>query len=126
MRQKHDGISYPKRWANHVRSWMKQSNVNLLKYEDIVMQTNEVLIQISKQLKIDPLFEQPLLPKKLVPQNRLQDYWLRVTRQFESTAIDSKYSSSKVSWKELFTQEDHDFFFEEAGDVLLELGYQKK
>lgn len=125
MRQEHNGVSHLKWWANHVRYWIDQENVKVIKYEDIIHNPEQVINSIADDCKLSPLFVEPLLPKKVAPRNRWEDYWLRLTRQYESTAIDTKHSKNRQPWQTLFSQEDRIFFHQEAGDILIRLGYEK-
>lgn len=125
LRQENKGLSWPKRWANHVRIWTTQPRATLVRYEDIILNPLNCIQKWADILDLAPQFKEPLLPAKFCPENRWQDYLFRLTRKIESTAIDSKFSSQKQSWKDLMSWEDRFFFHQEAGDMLIKLGYEQ-
>jgi hypothetical protein len=96
----------------------------VLHFEEIVDQPQSVIQQIGSILGLTPAYKRPYLPKKIKQGGRLAAYWRRLTRQFESTAILGRYNGEDPQdWCEAFTQDDRRFFHQEAGDVLIELGY---
>jgi hypothetical protein len=125
LRQEENGMSRPKIWAHHVLSWLKEPEINLLRFENMINDTPNVLSNIGQNLDLKPLYIEPMLPKRRQLGNRWEDYWLRFTRQFESTTIVGRYQGQKPpKWQEVFTDEDRQFFHQEAGDVLIKLGYE--
>jgi len=125
IRQKQDNMSRPKFWANHVLSWLEQPNVRLVKSEEILRNPDQALAQFGKELNLQPRYITPLLPGRRRSGTRVEDYWLRLTRQYESSAIVGRYSNQKPQkWQQAFTNDDHRFFYEEAGEVLSRLGYE--
>jgi hypothetical protein len=57
--------------------------------------------------------------------SRWEDYWRRLTRNYESTTIVGRRNGkTPPDWKTDFTRDDRRFFWEEAGPVLKELGYE--
>ena len=124
IRQEREGQSWPKRWANHVQMWTSQPFVELVKYEEIIRNPAQTIEDWGKLLELEPKFEKPLLPSKCSPKNRWQDYWFRFTGKIESTAIDSFFSHHKSSWKTLLDYQDRCFLHQEAGNVLIDLGYE--
>ncbi len=125
LRQEENGMSRPKVWAHHVLSWLNEPKINLLRFEQIIKDTPNILSNISQKLGLKPLYVEALLPKRRQLGNRWEDYWLRLTRQFESTTIVGRYRGQKSpKWQEVFTNQDRQFFHQEAGDVLIRLGYE--
>jgi hypothetical protein len=125
LRQEENGMSRPRIWAAHVLSWLNKQGVRILRFEQIIKDTRKVLTQIGQELGLKPLYVEPLLPKRRQSDSRWADYWLRLTRQFESTAIVGRYLGQKPQkWQDAFTCEDREFFQQEAGDVLIRLGYE--
>jgi len=125
LRQEENGMSRPKIWAHHVSSWLKQAEMKLLRFEQIIKDTPKILSHIAQNLGLTPLYVEALLPKRRLLGNRWEDYWLRLTRQFESTTIVGRYQGQKPpKWQEAFTDKDRQFFDREAGDVLIRLGYE--
>ncbi|NEO66545.1 MAG: sulfotransferase domain-containing protein, partial [Moorea sp. SIO4G2] len=118
MRQKKNGYSTVKWWSNHVKSWLKEPKVNILRFEDIVHTPEQMLEKISHGLNLKPLYIEPLLPERL--KGLWHSRWMRVTsRNSESTAILGCYRNQKVDkWRDVFTESDRVFFHQEAGDLL--------
>lgn len=123
LRVIYDGFTYPETWANHVSQWLRHPDVCILRYEDIIRNPLNELEKISQKIGINPLYKEPLLPQKRAPASRWDDYFLRLTRQFESTAIDGQHSKRQENWKDVFKPEDNLFFNKKAGNVLAQLGY---
>jgi hypothetical protein len=112
LRQRKDGLSYPKKWAHHVSNWLKYPQIQVLRFEKIVSNTSEVLNLICNKSQIKPMYIYPLLPERKKTGNRWEDYYLRLTRQLNSTTIVGRYKNQKPSrWQEVFTFEDRKFFF---------------
>ena len=110
-------------WAYHVESWMQQSNVKVLKYEDIVKEMHQILEILGEYLKMKPLYHTPLLPQRV--KNIWQGRWNRLLKTVpESTAIIGYYKGQKTpKWQEAFQGDDYHFFLKEAGEVMHRLGY---
>lgn len=123
LRQRVDQTSRVKAWANHVQIWMNQSDIHLLKFEEIIQRPKQTLTTLSKVLGSTPTYCEPLLPK--AHQNIWQGRWARLTQWCpESSAIIGYYRSQKTQkWQDGFTSNDRAFFHQEAGDVLIKLGY---
>ena len=124
IRQECNGQSWPKRWASHVQMWSSQPSVNLVKYEEIIRDPVQMIENWGKLLELKPQLEKPLLPSKCCPKNRWQDYWFRLTGRTESTAIDSFFSYCKSPWQTLLDYQDRCFIHQEAGNILIDLGYE--
>ncbi len=125
IRQELDGVNHVAAWSNHVRQWLAQPNVIPVKFEDVIQNTRETLDTLGQQLHAQPLYVEPLLPRRL--RNIWESRWLRMTsRRPEPSTIlgDGHNRKQKVSWRDEFTEEDRAFFHEHAGDVLIELGYE--
>jgi len=123
LRQQVNGRSRVKAWADHVEAWMAQPNVHLLKFEDLIHNPQNTLESLGTLLDLTPRYVEPLLPRS--PKNIWQGRWARLTQwQPESTAIIGYYQGQKTQkWKEAFTESDRAFFHQEAGDLLIKLGY---
>jgi hypothetical protein len=125
IRQKIDGKSRVELWADHVAAWTSQDNVHVLKFEDIISSTRVVIEHLAERLALDPTLATPYLPEKIERGGRWADYWRRVTRNFESTAITGRYNGKEPEdWEKAFTENDCLFFEEEAGDTLRAFGYE--
>ena len=126
IRQEENGLSRPRIWANHILSWLNEQNIRVLKFEHIIKNPHHVLNQIADEQGLEPLWAKPLLPqKKRLTGSRGEDYWLRLTRQLENTTIVGRKQGQKPpKWQQAFTREDCEFFHQEAGEVLIRLGYE--
>lgn len=125
LRQNNGGVSHVKAWANHVRHWIALPNVQLVRYEDIIADTSATIRRLAKQFKLTARFEEPLLPQ------RYRNTWHRRTaqrmqRQPESTSILGQHikGTRLEKWRKTWTHDDRAFFDQEAGDLLIELGYE--
>lgn len=126
IRQEEDGRSRVKLWADHVRTWLAQPNVHVFRYEDIIKQPTQTLDRLAQVLKLKPLWIEPLLPRPRRYQGRWADYLGRLLRRTESTTIIARPRGQKPQkWRQAFTREDREFFHQEAGDILIELGYER-
>ena len=125
IRQEKNGMSYPKYWAYHVNTWLKNSQAKILRFEDNLKKTAEMIEKISEDLQLKPLYKQPLLPQKRTRGDRLEAYWLRLTRNYEASNIVGRYQKKKPKkWQENFSYEDRLFFEQETNGLLTELGYE--
>jgi len=124
LRQEVRGISRVKLWAHQVSSWAQRADATIIRFEDILKDPENIIRKLANILELEPRWERPLLPKKRKHTGRLTNYWRRLTRNFESTAMPGRYNGKKpADWEKAFTFEDRKFFHEEAGDVLMEMGY---
>jgi hypothetical protein len=124
LRQKVNGISRPKVWALHVARWLEAPKVRVLRFEEIITTPADALRRLGRELGIQPKFREPLLPRRL--RGVWHSRWARLTRRCpESTAIVPIARGGKESkWRDAFTREDREFFHQEAGDLLIRLGYE--
>ena len=125
MSAEHAQLSRPAQWAYHVRAWVAEPNVLVFRYEDVLKQPRELLTALGEHLEAQPLHREPLLPPKFD-----RSFWSRVGRRLamkpSSTAIISPRAPGvEHSWKKLFTADDLDFIWQEAGEVMLERGYSR-
>lgn len=123
LRQDVNGQSRIKIWVEHVRGWMKKPDVHVLKFEDLIRTSKDTIFHLGQALDMAPRDVQPLLPRS--PKTIWQGRWARMTSwQPESTAIIGYYGGQKTKkWKHSFSMSDRAFFHQEAGDLLMELGY---
>lgn len=123
LRQQEEGQSRVKRWVNHINHWLEQPHIQVLKFEDLIDNPRETLTLLGHALDLKPQYKEPLLPRS--PNNIWQGRWARLTQvRPESTAIIGFYRGQKTQkWQDSFTESDRKFFHEEAGDVLMKLGY---
>ncbi|VEP12247.1 Sulfotransferase domain protein (modular protein) [Hyella patelloides LEGE 07179] len=125
IRQQEHGCSRIENWAKHIQAWSDLSNIKLLRFEDIIKNPNSIITKIGQDLKLLPLYQEPLLPQRF--SNIWHSRWARMTNFYsESTAIIGYYKNQKVQkWQEVFTEEDRKLFHQEAGNILIDLGYEK-
>ena len=123
LRQQVNGQSRVKSWAEHVRAWMQQPGVHVLGFEELIRTPQDTIACLGAVLDMSPSYAQPLLPRS--PKNIWQGRWTRLTRwKPESSAIIGYYGGQKTKkWKQSFSESDRAFFHQEAGDLLMELGY---
>lgn len=124
LRQAHKGRSRVGAWADHVRSWMNAPAVSAFRFEDAVRDTDRLLDRLSKDLEVTRTHREPLLPRPIrtVAESRLKR--LLSTRPESSAILGDPKGPAKVKWQEQFSPEDRRFFHEEAGELLMELGYE--
>lgn len=121
MRQNDSGVSRVKFWVNHVQSWLSLPGVLLLQYDEVVKDTQATLTRLGNVFQMEPLYLKPLLPKPF--KNLLASRCSRLFRiRRESTAILAP--GEKDNWREAFTLSDRQFFHDEAGALLIKLGYE--
>lgn len=124
IRQEENGCSRVEIWANHIQAWLNSTNVTVIRFEDLIKNTQLILDLIDRNSNLSPLCQKPLLPKQL--NSIWHSRWSRIAKtQSESTAILGYYRNQKVKkWQQAFSKEDREFFAREAGDLLIELGYE--
>jgi len=121
-----EGLSRPAQWAQHVRAWLKQERALMIRYEDVINKPREVITALGQHLGLQPAFQEPLVPAKFD-----KSMPARIKRRLQwrpaSTAIISRRAPGvHHSWRKLFTAEDLDFIWQEAGDVMTEQGYTRE
>lgn len=124
LRERVNGKSRAAAWAQHVRAWLAQPRVHPIPYESVVADPKGTVEQLADLLEQTPRWRQPTLPRRhrSVAEVRLR----RLIGRWESTAILGKAPANEKGkrWQDVFDEEDRRFFHEEAGDVLIELGYE--
>jgi hypothetical protein len=125
LRQTDDGLSRPRRWSDHVLRWRAREGVRSLAYEQVVGSPRAVLARLANELALEPRLVKPLLPPRL--RGAWHARWLRLaSRRPPVTTVLSDPSGRRrpARWREAFGPEDRAFFHREAGDALVELGYE--
>jgi hypothetical protein len=120
LRGTEDGTNRVRRWADHVRAWHEQPDVHLVQFEALLDDPASVLGRMGTIIGEEPEGRTPALPEPF------SSIWAsRGARLFamqpESTAI---INEAKKNWEEAFTAADRAFFQKEAGDLLLDHGYE--
>jgi hypothetical protein len=120
LRQSDDGESRVRRWAQHVRAWRDEPDAHAIRFEHLLNQPESVIQTLGKRLGLEPEWREPLLPTPF--RSIWESRWARLVRMRpESTAI---INGERQDWHECFAVEDRAFFQREAGDLLIELGYE--
>jgi hypothetical protein len=124
IRQRVDGKSRPRIWADHVRSWNSRSDIFMLRMEDLIADPALHLDMLSQYLSLKASIEKSSLPTpaRTVWKNRLARFF---GRRPQSTAIPAQNSSKAPSWRQLMSREDCEFFQNEVDDLLITLGYEQ-
>lgn len=125
LRRKVNGVSRVRWWAEHVMSWVQYERAHTIRFEEIIGEPRETTERLGEILDLSPHFVSPYLPKKIESGSRWADYWRRLTRDFESTAITGRPDGkAPPEWRDAFTEEDRRFFWEEARHILKRFGYE--
>lgn len=125
IRQDLNGVNFVHGWAEHVRAWLQVPGIRPVKFEDIMRNTRAVLIRLGEEMNIKPALVEPLLPRRL--RNIWESRWLRFTSRCPepSTILGDGYNrKQKAKWKTELSPSDRRFFHEQAGDALIQLGYE--
>ncbi len=121
VRQEVNGVSRPRIWANHVLNWIDRPNVRALKFEDIIKNPRQAITDIGQILGLTPLYVEPILPTSV------KSRWQGLLATFTQTQPESTNHTPEekpAKWTEEWTYEDRKFFHEQAGDLLIRLGYE--
>lgn len=120
LRGTEDGTNRVRRWADHVQAWREQPDVHCIQFETLLHDSASVIQRLANIIDETPREMHPLLPE---PFSSIWDS--RRARLFgvrpESTAI---INGASQDWEVLFTADDRAFFHEQAGDLLIDLGYE--
>lgn len=123
IRQRVDGESRVARWARHVRTWTAEPGVLVVPYEHLIEHSREQLARIAEHLDEQPQWRQPILPRRL--RSRTEGRIARLLGRGGSTTIVGRpRGAAPRRWQELFDEADREFFHQEAGDLLTQLGYE--
>jgi hypothetical protein len=119
LRETENGTSRVRRWADHVRAWREEENVHLVQFERLIEDPEAVLQEIGDVLGLVPTGRTPFLPRSF--DSIWESRWARLTQMRpESRAI---INGEKQDWREAFAAADRAFFHQEAGALLMTLGY---
>lgn len=125
MRQRENGVNRVQGWVNHVRAWQADEAAEIVRFEDLIRHTQETLDRIARRFELTSRYVAPMLPRRFRDR---REY--RRARAFhvrpESTAILGRYvSRGTEKWQNAFSAADRLFFHDQAGDLLIELGYER-
>lgn len=121
IRQRFDGRSRVRLWAEHVKQWLAEPNVLHMEMSQLRSRPREGIDEMSRNLSLQTDRPEPALPPccGLGFFERLRR---RVGRHPLSTAI--VVPAGPAHWREIFTPADREFFQREAGDLLIRLGFE--
>jgi hypothetical protein len=112
-------------WAGHVRQWLDTPSVAVVRFEDLTTQPEETIRRLGRSLGLEPRLAAPLLPRHRPHTLRYRLERLLRMRP-ESTAVHGRPKGHVLErWRDAFTDRDREFFHEQAGDVLVRLGYER-
>jgi len=121
IQEKDGGVSRPRAWANRVREW-REAGAHSIAYEEIIGDPAATLRRFAELLELTPEFITPTLPSPL--RGRWHARGLAAfSRSPEATTVPGA-PGRPLDWRESLTQSDRDFIHQEAGDLLIELGYE--
>ena len=104
-------------WREVVEYWSSMPNVLTIDYDKIVKDTKLAIRQIGEFVQEEPLYDYPLLPKKV--ESIWKFRWNRLASiRPESTSILGNRSGATINWRTEFTEDDKVFIAGNAGDTL--------
>jgi len=124
LRQEHKGRSRVAAWAEHVRAWINDPRVTAYRFEDVVRDTESLLERMAGDLGLTRTRRTPHLPKPIRTITRSRLERLFSVRPESSAILGDPKGPAKLKWQQQFSPHDRRFFHQEAGDVLIELGYE--
>jgi len=125
IQQSRHGMSVAKYWAEHVRQWMDRPNVLAIEYKQIIKSPRETLEKIGRFLGMAPRMREPYLPP--VIKSAWHSRLIRLMyRHPPSTALvpGKVFRSRAPKWREAFDEQTCQVFQQEAGDMLVQLGFE--
>jgi hypothetical protein len=124
LRQRVNGTSRARAWALHVRAWMEQCPDCCFAMERLLREPRKVICQIAKAVDLPWVDQDVSVP----PAPKTQLMW-RLARRASifpnTTAIPGQAGpDAPGKWQEVFSEADREFFHQEAGDLLIQLGFE--
>jgi hypothetical protein len=125
LRQEINGLSRPRIWAEHVRSWFAISSALCVSMEELSQDPATVLARLAEELKLPKPSHPPRLPRRC-DTDFLSRLWRRISPRPASTAIVARPEHVQCDqWQDAFDDaKDREFFQREAGELLISLGYE--
>ncbi len=118
-------LSRPAFWAHHIQIWTAQPNLIPVSYQSLETDYEQTVKDIAAFLgvKLNPSIQPINIRKNKKPSltQRIQ-YRLGLNRQKVSSAVQPRKGKSG-DWQNYFSEDDLQFFMDEAGEVTRELGY---
>jgi hypothetical protein len=123
LRQKIDGRSHARIWADHVESWLAEDQAACVSMESLLAEPAKQLADIARHVAL-PIPCDPKLPPRC-DKDLASRLWRRAAVHPISSAVSSRYSGDPAPhWTDVFSPEDREFFHQEAGHLLIRLGYE--
>jgi hypothetical protein len=124
LRQPVKGRSRVRRWAKEVRACLALPGVRPLRYSALVGDPASAVARFAEELALAPLPKPAALPRPI--RSRWGSRWRRLfATDPEGTSIPgSTWGRRSPCWRREFSPCDRRFFHDEAGDLLIELGYE--
>ena len=119
------GLSRIEQWAAHVRSWNSGGEVLVVQFESLREQTELELVRISNFLGISPRMNSPLLPRPWKSRLLCTLVGRLSTAPKATTVMGRPRGVELVRWRDVFSVNDFDYIYEQAGEVMDFLGYEK-
>jgi hypothetical protein len=109
-----------RQWADHVEAWRRAPSTHALAFESILDDPSGTIERLEAWLDLDATWQTPLLPERF--SSIWDSRWARLfSMRPTSTAI---LGVGSKDWTQVFTPSDRAFFHQEAGDLLIDLGYE--
>ena len=124
LRQRANGISRPRAWAMHVMAWMERCPDACFAMERLLLEPREVVGQIAHAANLPWADQTVCVPP--APKSQLMWRLARRASVFpNTTAIPGQAGpDAPGKWQDIFSEADREFFHQEAGDLLIQLGYE--
>jgi hypothetical protein len=124
LRQPVQGRSRVRRWAKEVRACLALPGVRPVRYDALVGDPAGAVARFAEELDLAPIPRTAALPRRI--RSRWGSRWWRLFATHpEATSIPaSAWGRRSPSWQSEFSHSDRRFFHDEAGDLLIELGYE--
>jgi hypothetical protein len=119
--QKDGGVSRPRAWANQVRAWRDAGALSIA-YEEIIGDPAAALERLAATLGMTAAGVEPVLPGALA--GRYHARWHVAFSRAPSATTVPGATGRPVRWRDALTYSDRAFIQQEAGDLLVELGYE--
>ena len=126
LREQRGDLSRLAAWSQHVRRWTSRPGVVVVRFEDLVARPEEVITSLAESFA---LTLRPGVARRVArrSRNRLEGRLSRLlsTRPESSAVLGAEGGAKPQPWRESFTREDRAYFAREAGDLLIQHGYEE-
>jgi hypothetical protein len=124
LRQCFQDRSRVRHWAKDVRASLALPGVRAIGYASLMADPKGAVARFAGDLGLAPLAKTRALPHPV--RSRWGSRWRRLFATHpEGTSIPGRsWGRASPSWRRAFSARDRRFFHDEAGDLLIELGYE--